>query len=147
MKRIERTIDIDASAERVWQVLVDFAHYPDWNPFVTSVSGEAVAGGRLKIRLQPPGGRGMTFRPRVLAAFPGREFRWLGRFLVPGLFDGEHSFVLEPVGPNRCRLVQAETFRGLFVALFGKGLDATAEGFEQMNTALKTRAEGARSGA
>jgi hypothetical protein len=141
MKRIERAIDIDASPEQVWQVLVDFPSYPDWNPFVTSVAGEAVVGDRLKIRLQPPGGRGMAFRPRVLAAVPGRELRWLGRFLIPGLFDGEHSFVLESAGPYGCRLVQGETFGGLFVTLFGKALEATAEGFGQMNAALKAQVE------
>jgi len=25
-----------------------------------------------------------------------RELRWLGRLLIPGLFDGEHSLRLEP---------------------------------------------------
>ncbi len=84
----------------------------------------------------------MTFRPRVLAATPGRELRWLGRLLIPGLFDGDHSFVIEPTGPSSCRLVQGETFRGLLVAMFRKGLDATAEGFNQMNQALKERANG-----
>jgi hypothetical protein len=37
--------------------------------------------------------------------------------------------------------VQAEKFTGLLVGLFGKGFDATAAGFEQMNQALKARAE------
>ena len=37
----------------------------------------------------------MTFRPEVLRCEPGRELRWLGHFLVPGLFDGEHAHLLE----------------------------------------------------
>jgi hypothetical protein len=141
VKRIERSVEIDAPSRDVWEVLVDFARYPEWNPFVRSVSGEAVRGARLRVELSPPGGRGMKFRPRVLAAIPGRELRWIGRFLVPGLFDGEHSFVIEPLDQRRCRLIQGETFRGLFVVLLGKGLEATADGFDQMNQALKTRAE------
>jgi hypothetical protein len=83
----------------------------------------------------------MTFKPVVLVAVPGRELRWIGRLLFPGLFDGEHSFIIEPIPGNSCRLVQAEKFTGLLVSLFGKGFDATAAGFEQMNQALKTRAE------
>jgi hypothetical protein len=141
MRRIERAVEIDAPAGRVWDVLVDFASYPEWNPFVTSISGNASPGGRLSVYLRPPQGRGMTFRPRVLAAVPGRELRWLGRLFVPGLFDGEHSFVIEPVDSRRCRLVQGETFRGLLVGLFGKVLERTAKGFEAMNAALKARAE------
>lgn len=141
MKRIERSVTINASAERVWEILVNFTRYPDWNPFVTSVVGEPTPGKRLKVRLRPPGGMGMTFRPRVLVAAPGRELRWIGRLLFPGLFDGEHSFIIEPTGRNSCRMVQGETFTGVLVSLFGKGLDATADGFDQMNQALKTRSE------
>lgn len=141
MQRIERSITINASADRVWQILVDFERYPEWNPFVISASGEAQPGKRITVRIKPPGKRAMTFRPRVLVATPGRELRWLGRLLVPGLFDGEHSFTIEPLGPDRCRLVQAETFSGILVGLLGSTLRATAQGFEQMNEALKTRAE------
>lgn len=141
MKRIERAVTINASADRVWEILVDFPRYPDWNPFVTSVAGEAFPGRRLRVRLRPPGGVGMTFRPRVLVATPGRELRWIGRLLFPGLFDGEHSFIIEPTGKDSCRMVQGETFTGVLVSLFGKGLDATAEGFDQMNQALKIQSE------
>jgi hypothetical protein len=141
MRQIERSVTINTSADRVWQILVDFARYPEWNPFMTSVVGKPIAGKCLRVRLRPPGGIGMTFKPRVLVASPGRELRWIGRLLFPGLFDGEHSFIIEPVSGNRCRLVQAERFTGLLVSLFGKNFDATGAGFEQMNEALKTRAE------
>jgi hypothetical protein len=141
MRHIERSVTINTSADRIWQILVDFARYPEWNPFVTSVAGEPIVGKRLNVRLRPPGGMAMTFKPRVLVASPGRELRWIGRLLFPGLFDGEHSFIIEPIPANSCRLVQAEKFTGLLVGLFGKGFDATAAGFEQMNQALKARAE------
>jgi hypothetical protein len=141
MKQIARSVSISASADRVWEILVDFARYPEWNPFVTSVEGEPAPGKRLRVRLRPPGGMGMTFKPRVLVASSGCELRWIGRLLVPGLFDGEHSFTIERVGARSCRMVQAEKFTGLLVSLFGRGFDATAVGFEQMNQALKARAE------
>ena len=141
MRQIERSVTINTSADRVWQILVDFARYPEWNPFVTSVAGEPIVGKRLRVRLRPPGGMGMTFKPRVLVASPGRELRWIGRLLIPGLFDGEHRFIIEPLAENSCRLVQAEKFTGLLVSLFSKGFDATGAGFEQMNHALKARAE------
>ena len=42
-------IEIAASAEQVWQVLTDLATYPDWKPFIRSVSGQPVTGERLRI--------------------------------------------------------------------------------------------------
>ncbi len=85
----------------------------------------------------------MRFKPKVLAAEPGRELRWLGRLGLPGIFDGEHSFRLEPLPGGGTRLVQAERFRGLLVGLFGGTLEKTKAGFEQMNRALKQRTEAA----
>jgi hypothetical protein len=93
------------------------------------------------VRIEPPGGRGMTFRPTVLTVEPNRELRWLGRLLLPGLFDGEHSFRLEPLATGRVRLVQAERFTGLLVPILGGMLGNTERGFQAMNQALKERAE------
>ena len=86
----------------------------------------------------------MTFKPKVLNAEPERELRWLGHLLVPGLFDGEHSFTIQPLEENRVRFVQREAFKGLLVPLFSRSLDTnTQRGFEEMNRALKERTEAA----
>ena len=47
MKEIHTEIEIHAPAERVWQVLTDFAAYPQWNSFIRRVEGEIRAGARL----------------------------------------------------------------------------------------------------
>ena len=141
VRELRSQIEIEATPERVWEVLADFAAYPDWNPFIRSIEGEPARGSRLKVRIEAPGGRGMTFKPTVLEAAPGREFRWLGRVLAPRVFDGEHSFRIEPVDDSRVRFVQAERFRGALVPLFGRTLERTQHGFSAMNEALKRRAE------
>jgi hypothetical protein len=142
MKELYSEIEIAASAERVWRLLTDFASYPEWNPFIRRISGEPTTGERLEVRIEPPGGRGMTFRPTVLNAEDNRELRWLGHLLVPGLFDGEHSLAIQLLGENHVRFVQREAFRGLLVPLFARSLDNnTQRGFEEMNRALKERAE------
>jgi hypothetical protein len=84
----------------------------------------------------------MGIRPTVLAAAPSHELRWLGRMGVPGLFDGEHRFRIEPLGPDRVRFVHEEHFTGLLVPLVMRLIaHSTRQGFEAMNRALKTRAE------
>jgi len=135
-------VEIEAPPERVWEELTAFDSYPDWNPFIRRLRGRAARGERLEGRVQPPGSRGTTFKPEVLVAEKGRELRWRGRFLVPGLFDGEHYFLIEPRDENRVRFVQGEKFSGLLVPLLWKGLSANLlRGFEEMNQALKERAE------
>jgi hypothetical protein len=146
MKQLQTQIEIYASAKRVWEVLTDFASYPQWNPFIRHISGRPAPGERLQARLAPPGGRAMTFKPKVLAAEPNRQLRWLGHLLVPGLFDGEHSFTIESLEENRVQFVQREAFNGLLVPLFARSFKTnTQQGFEEMNRALKERAEAAPS--
>jgi hypothetical protein len=83
----------------------------------------------------------MHFKPTVLSVRPERELRWLGHLFVPGIFDGEHYFLLEPIGENRTRLTQGEKFSGLLIGLLSNTLAATSAGFKAMNTALKQQAE------
>jgi len=104
--------------------------------------GSARVGERLTNRMQPVGGRAVTLRPTVLAADPNRRLRWLGHLFVPGILDAEHTFTIEPRGLGQVRLVQQERFRGLLVPLIRGSLDRhTLPAFEQMNQALKCRAE------
>jgi hypothetical protein len=80
-------------------------------------------------------------RPKVLDSEPNHQLRWLGHLFVPGLFDGEHCFDIQPLRGNRVRFVQREALRGLLVPLFARSLDNTLRGFKEMNHALKERAE------
>jgi len=140
MRSISAAVDIAAAPERAWAVLADLAAYPEWNPFIRSASGKLAEGARLTLRLAPAGGRAMTFRPTVLAARPGKLLRWIGRLIVPGIFDGTHQFTLEDLG-GRTRLTQSETFRGLLVPFTGTTMTRTEASFHALNQALKERAE------
>jgi hypothetical protein len=141
-REIKTTIEIDAPTNTVWAMLTDFSRYSEWNPFIRSIYGKAQQGEQLEILIHPPGGKGMTFRPIILALQPEAELRWLGRLMLPGIFDGEHQFQLEPIGEARTRLIHRETFSGLLVPLLWRKLDTqTRQGFEAMNHALKQRAE------
>ena len=133
---------IAASPETVWTILTDFAAYPAWNPFIRRISGTLEPGARLEVDLSPPGGRAMTIRPTLREVQPARTLRWLGSLGLPGLFDGEHSFEIEPSGEGQVRFVQSERFSGILVPLVMSFVgESTRQGFEAMNQALKERAE------
>ena len=140
--QLQSEIAIVATPQRVWEVLTDFETYPEWNPFIPCISGPGTVGSRLDMQMQQPGGRRMDIRPMVLAAAPSQELRWLGQLGVPGLFDGEHRFRIEPLGTNRVRFIQDEHFTGLLTPLVLHFIGrSTRQGFEAMNIALKARAE------
>jgi hypothetical protein len=141
-KTLATEIDIEASKERVWGILTNFPSYPLWNPFIKSIAGDAVAGTRLDVTIQPPGGKGITLHPKVLSAIPQQELKWLGHLLgVPGIFDGEHHLLIQSTSSDSVRFVQQEIFGGVLVPLTTKLLERTRQGFEGMNRALKQRAE------
>lgn len=141
MKGIETAIDIDATPEQVWDVLTDFSAYPEWNPRMV-ITGRPTLGARLLVAPGPEAGRMPSFRPRVTRVDPPREFRWQGHLWMPGIFDGDHRFVIENSGDGRSRLVQSEAFAGILarpILAFVRG--ETEAGFEAMNAALKERVE------
>lgn len=140
--QLETEIDIDASAATVWDILVHLDDYADWNPFIVAAAGTVAVGQRLTNRMQPPGGKGMTFKPTVTEVKDHQVFEWLGRPGLPGIFDGRHRFELI-AGPNggTC-LVHTEKFSGILVRFMRKSLDTqTLAGFHAMNEALKVKAE------
>ncbi|MEL6832093.1 MAG: SRPBCC domain-containing protein [Bacteroidota bacterium] len=142
MKSISTQITINAPVEQVWAVLTNFSAYPEWNPFIQSISGEAKEGSHLAATIQPPGQSAMTFRPTVLRAEENREFRWLGKLFIKGLFDGEHYFIMTPIDEHSTRFEHGENFRGLLAGLImSKIAGSTKAGFEAMNQALKARTE------
>jgi hypothetical protein len=141
-RTIRSAVEIRAPSELVWQVLTDFASYPDWNPIVRRLRGKPRVGGRITIRSQPPGARSLVHRPRIVVWQPPDEMRWRTTVISERLFSGEHGFRLESLDRDRTRFVQDETFRGLLVPLYSRlRLPATRHGFVAMNHALRDRAE------
>ncbi|MEH2139646.1 SRPBCC domain-containing protein [Nostoc sp.] len=147
--KIYTEIEIQASDEQVWNLLTDFASFPRWNLFIRQISGSLSEGARLTVHFQPPGKNIITFRPTVITVEPNRKLRWLGHFLIPGLFDSEHSFIIEPLASDvydglglRVLFIQQESFHGLLVPLLARRLNIDVrQGFEAMNQTLKSKAE------
>ena len=134
-------VTVNAPAAAVWQSLTDLDSYDAWNPFFQQASGTVAVGKTLRLEAHI-GTNTMTFTPTVLEAEKNRELRWLGRVLLPGIFDGEHSFTLKTLSDNRVKVVQRERFRGILVPFFRTLLSETEDKFGDLNEALKARAEG-----
>lgn len=141
MKELTTEIIINASATRVWQILTDFSQYSQWNPFIISSAGNAVESTRLTNQMKQ-GEKTMTFTPRLVKVEENRHLEWLGQLWMPGLFDGNHIFVIEELAPQQVKLTQKEKFSGILSSLILKQIaETTRQGFVAMNRALKQRAE------
>ena len=141
-KQLTTQIVINATPQQVWAVLTNFSNYPNWNPFIKSITGDVKVGNKITTCLQPPNAKGMTFKPKVLVLDTNKEFRWLGHLLIPGLFDGEHKFQLIDNGNGTTTFIQSENFRGILIPFFEKMLNiSTQNGFIAMNQKLKELAE------
>lgn len=138
----DSSIDIDAPAAVVWQVLTDFDAYGEWNPFQVECRSTLRPGDPIDMRFRlGPGGLKRT-REYIDAVDEGRSFsyrmkpapfgavRSLRRHTVVDLGDGRSRYEshFEITGPAS----------GIVKLLFGKELVAK---FASVTRALAPRAE------
>ena len=136
--RFSISIDINAPAERVYDVMADIDRWHDWTPSVSSIR-------RLDGETFAPGKRAMIKQPKFPPAMwtiskiePGRRFEWINA--APGLkVTGHHS--VEPT-PTGSRATLALSYAGLFGGLLARLTEGITKRYIAMEAAgLKARAE------
>jgi hypothetical protein len=142
VKEVRSEIDINSYPESVWRILIDFATYEQWNPFINKIVGLPTKGSKIDIYIETASGKNRKYSPRITKVEEGHELRWFGKSSLPGFLNAEHIFTIEELQPERVRFIQREVFDGLLTRVFGKGVDTDIrQGFQDMNDALKKRAE------
>ncbi len=140
--QIKTEILIEAPVEQVWETLIDFDNYPKWNPFIKEIKEVKALGQTFKVKIKAPNQKPMSFAPNLLEMEPNKSFRWKGKLLFRGLFDGEHYFQLLPDGNGKTLLLHGELFTGILVKFIMKRIAKdTIAGFDAMNQALKEQVE------
>ncbi len=130
-------VAIAAPREKVWAILTDFKSYPSWNPFIRRIEGPLAVDGVITADLHTTVLKPRTVNAKILVVDPGRQLRWEGR--LPGLFSGEHYWVLKDRPDGGTDLVQGEVFRGVMVPFIKP--ERLRVDYEAMNAAMKIRAE------
>jgi len=142
LKIIETSIVIDSTPDKIWEILTNFKEYELWNPFMTKVVGIASLGSKIEVNIKTVSGKKRTYYPIITRYETGKELRWKGKSLLPGIFDGERIFILEKSNDDKILFSHKEIFSGLGVKLVGNKLDESLkESFVRMNEALKGKAE------
>ena len=148
MPDINTHIDIAAPPSLVRNILLDFAAYPQWNPFITSAQAANPA--------VPPGtpfqivAWGWFVDKSTIVENDSHKFAWTGIILRKWVFRGHHYFKFEPCGDEvgedgekkNTRLVQGEQMSGILMVIgFVFVAPILKRTFNKMNRALKKRAE------
>jgi hypothetical protein len=142
VKEVHSEIEINSFPENIWRILIDFAAYDQWNPFINKIIGVPKEGSKIEVYIESRSGKNRKYSPRITKVEEGRELRWFGKSSLPGFLNAEHIFTIEELQPVRVRFIQREVFSGLLTRIFGKGVDTDIrQGFQDMNNALKKRAE------
>lgn len=135
------TGEIDAPAERAWQVLTDFERYGEWNPFTTRVDTRLEIGAsvHMRVRLGP---LRVSQAARISAIEPPRLLAWGVTMGPRWLLLAHREQRIEELGDSRCRYVTTDALAGLLVPLLVLLVDGfIRRGFDAMGAALKARAE------
>lgn len=140
-RTISAEIEIEAPRALVWEVLIDFARYPEWNPFTVRVETDRVIGGPVALTVNLYG-KTRRLKERFDAYEPPKRVGW-GMHLFGGrLLRGTRFQDLESAGEGRTRYRTSESYEGplawLVVKLTGPEV---LRGFEANAAALKARAE------
>lgn len=138
---IDHELEIDATAETVWEVIKDVATYPEWNPFVLSCQTSLKPGApiNMKVRL----GKSIQKANEIIdEVHPGRGFSYRMKPLPMGALRSYRTHDIEATDLRRCIYRSHFELNGwlspLVVGLMRSKLQA---GFDGMAEALKKRAE------
>jgi hypothetical protein len=129
--------EIDAPADRIWNLLTDGPRVPEWNSTVTSLAGEIALG--RKLALVVPLDPTRTFRPKVTKFVPNRAMEWSDGFAP--MFRGVRTFTLTERPDSRTEFAMVEEFSGLMLPMIKRTLPDFAPAFEAYAADLKRVAE------
>ncbi len=142
MREIRTEIEINASQMDVWDILMAFDKWSDWNPTVNQASGTATLGSKVSIIMAGSEGKnGQKYSADITTFEAPRSFRWRAVMMAGFLMTNDRSFELEPAGEGT-KLINTEHFSGLLVSLLWSKLENfVPDSLKSMNEALKRRAE------
>ncbi|MCU1590107.1 MAG: hypothetical protein JWP11_1363 [Frankiales bacterium] len=138
------TVDIEAPQAFVWEVLLDYASYPVWNPYTVRVASTCLLGDPVDLYLPDPLKPGTLMHQRewVCLVEPPARFAY-EMHPTPELdVHARRDQYVEATGPDACRYWTADVFSGPLADLVMEHSGAWVKaGFDAVAVALKARAE------
>ena len=137
MKYFEAGSRIEASPDKVWSVLTDGAHFPDWDSGIEKVEGAIAPGATIKLYVKVNPGRAFPLKVTEFAA--PRRMVFSGGMPL-GLFKGVRTYTLDPEGSGT-RFHMREEYTGPLLPMIWGSIPDLGPSFQQFATGLKARVE------
>ncbi len=138
MAELTTEITLEAPVDRIWQLLTDFGLYPQWNPLFTKATGPVNPGERFDLVVKLPGMDPFPIKPVLQEAEPKSRLSWQSSMLSSALLSWTFCYELHSLSPDRLRLTQRSSFKGLLSPLFSFAMKKpVTDGMQSLNDALK----------
>lgn len=131
-------IEIDASPEVIWEILMDGPAYPTWNSTILSLEGSIVQGDEIKLVSSVNPER--TFTLEVSELTPRSRMVWEDGMAL-GMFLGVRTYTLIPTDDGHTVFTMAEVYSGGMARSVVKNIPDMRPSFEAWVADLKAEAE------
>jgi len=134
-------IIINAPAQVVWDVILDFANYGLWNTFCPGMKGEAVVGSPVEMQVDLGNGL-QTQIEYVTKVEPIHTIVWSMENKPGDPIHADRAQYIKPIDERSCRYLSIDEFSGELAGLMIEQLGKQVEkGFNDCAAGLKARAE------
>jgi uncharacterized protein YndB with AHSA1/START domain len=135
------TLTIAAPAELVWQVVIDFKHYPQWNEFCPSIEAALEVGSPVKMQVNL--GNGLQEQVEYITFIDApAKITWSMENKDGDPIHADRSQVITAVSDTQCTYVTYDDFSGDFAATMVDQMgEQVRAGFNLCARNLKARAE------
>ncbi|MEO6098582.1 MAG: SRPBCC domain-containing protein [Fibrobacteria bacterium] len=141
--KIATEVAVRASPDTIWNTLIDFSAYPEWNRFLKSVRGQAAADANLEVDLhfygKPPEKKSGT----VTGFIAPKYFSWAWKHKFGSWFlAAEHVIRIKTMESGKVIFFQEMYYTGLGLKFRRRETEHMIKlSLEKLNDDLKTRVE------
>jgi uncharacterized protein YndB with AHSA1/START domain len=134
-------IIINAPAQVVWDVILDFVNYGLWNTFCPGMKGEAVVGSPVEMQVDLGNGL-QTQIEYVTKVEPIHTIVWSMENKPGDPIHADRAQYITPIDERSCRYWSIDEFSGEFAGAMIEQMGKQVEkGFNDCAAGLKARAE------
>lgn len=135
-KSVRHELVINASPEKVWQVLTNTDAYAEWNPTMQLVKGEVKVGNSVTYKFTQNANTSYDVPITVKQIIPNKLLNQKGG--TPLILTYDHKYTLIPEG-DKTKVIISEDYSGIGVNFWNP--EPVGKAYGTLNEALKRKVE------